>query len=108
MKQSSSIILANGVALIHDADNHAVPTVTSILIQDGKISKIAKDIKAEEGTEVIDCTDKIISPGFVDTHHHGWQTQLKGRHADELLMEYMATGTSYPTGLHTGARMSMF
>jgi len=107
MKQSSSTILANGVALIHDADNHVVPTITSILIRDGKISKIAKDIEAEEGTEVIDCTDKIISPGFVDTHHHGWQTQLKGRHADELLMEYMATGTSCLTRLQTGAQLSI-
>jgi cytosine/adenosine deaminase-related metal-dependent hydrolase len=35
---------------------------------------------------------KIISPGFVDTHHHLWQTQLKGRHANELLLEYMASG----------------
>lgn len=98
MKQSSSIILANGIALIHDADNHVVPTVTSILIREGRISKIAKDIEAEVGTEVIDCADKIISAGFIDTHHHGWPTQLKGRHANELLMEYMATGTSRPPG----------
>lgn len=89
---SPSIVLANGTALIHDANNHVVPTQTSILIKDGKIAKIAKDIEAEEGVEVIDCKDKIISPGLVDTHHHGWQTQLKGRHANELLMEYMVSG----------------
>jgi cytosine/adenosine deaminase-related metal-dependent hydrolase len=92
MATSRTIILANGTALIHNVNNHVVPTQTSILIKDGKIASIAKDIKAAEGVEVIDCTDKIISPGFIDTHHHGWQTQLKGRHANQLLMEYMISG----------------
>lgn len=94
MASSKSIVLTNGTVLIHDANNHVVPTQTSILIKDGMIAKIAKDIEAEEGVEVIDCTDKIISPGFIDTHHHGWQTQLKGRHANQLLMEYMVSGMS--------------
>lgn len=89
---SNSVLLKNGVALIHDANNRVVPTKTSILIENGKIATIAQDIAEPEGAEVIDCTDKLISPGFVDTHHHGWQTQLKGRHANEQLMEYMVTG----------------
>jgi cytosine/adenosine deaminase-related metal-dependent hydrolase len=33
-----------------------------------------------------------LSPGFVDTHHHMWQTQLKGRHADDLFLDYMSKG----------------
>jgi hypothetical protein len=86
------VLLRNGTFLIHDAKNHVVPTATSVLIEDGKISNIAQDIEASNGVEVIDCTDKIISPGFVDTHHHGWQTQLKGRHANEQLLPYIVTG----------------
>lgn len=89
----ASKLLKNGVALIHDADNHVVPTQTDILIIKDKIAKIDRSIEAPEGAEIIDCTDKIISPGYIDTHHHGWQTQLKGRHANELLMDYMITGT---------------
>ncbi|KAF1831598.1 Metallo-dependent hydrolase [Decorospora gaudefroyi] len=89
---SNSILLKNGVALIHDANDHVVPTKTSILIEHGKIAKIAQEIAVPEGVEVLDCTNKILSPGFVDTHRHGWQTQLKGRHANQQLLEYMVHG----------------
>lgn len=89
---ASSLLLKNGTVLIHDTNNHVVPTKSSILIKDGRIARIGSAIEEDEATEVIDCTDKVISPGFVDTHHHGWQTQLKGRHANEQLLEYMVTG----------------
>jgi cytosine/adenosine deaminase-related metal-dependent hydrolase len=89
----SSLLLKNGTALIHDGDNHVIPIKTDILIKDTKIVQIGENI-AVGSAEVVDCTDKIISPGFIDTHRHGWQTQLKGRHANELLMNYMATGNA--------------
>jgi cytosine/adenosine deaminase-related metal-dependent hydrolase len=89
---SNTILLKNGTVLIHDANDHVIPTATNILIEDGKIVKIAQDVEAPKDAEIIDCTDKLISPGFVDTHHHGWQTQLRGRHANELLLSYMVTG----------------
>lgn len=89
---SKTLLLRGGVALIHDANNHVVPTKSDVLVEDGKITRIAHDINPSEGTETIDCTDKIISPGFIDTHRHAWQTQLKGRHANEQLLDYMVTG----------------
>lgn len=89
----SSLLLKNGTALIHDGNTHVIPTKTDILIEDRKIAQIGENIAAGSA-EIIDCTDKIISPGFIDTHHHGWQTQLKGRHANELLMSYMASGNA--------------
>jgi cytosine/adenosine deaminase-related metal-dependent hydrolase len=86
------MLLKNGTVLIHDAEGNVVPSKKDLLISDRKIAKIGTDLEASDEMEVIDCTDKIISPGFVDTHHHGWQTQLKGRHANESLLEYMVTG----------------
>jgi len=91
----SSIVLKNGTALLHDANDHVRGEKADILITGNKIVKIAAniDVSSLKDIETIDCTDKIISPGFVDTHHHVWQTQLKGRHADELLQAYMVSGT---------------
>ena len=42
-----------------------------ILVNDqGKIEKIAKTIKAEEGTEVIDAKGRLVTPGCVEGHCH--------------------------------------
>lgn len=90
---SSNILLRNGTVLYHAEDDHVIPLYeTDILIQENKIAKIGKDLFAPAKAQVIDCTGKIVSPGFIDTHHHLWQTQLKGRHAEQTLFEYMYTG----------------
>jgi cytosine/adenosine deaminase-related metal-dependent hydrolase len=80
------ILLRGGTLLLHDSNDHVIPTKSDLLIVGNKIAKIAPEIIPEEGTEVIECTDKIVSPGFIDTHRHLWQTPLKGRHANELLL----------------------
>ncbi|OJJ95070.1 hypothetical protein ASPACDRAFT_48176 [Aspergillus aculeatus ATCC 16872] len=92
----SSILLQNATILVPSGDknDYVVPRHNhSLLIEGSRISQIAPQIAPPaESTQVIDCTGKIISPGFIDTHHHLWQTQLKGRHADHTLIEYMPTG----------------
>lgn len=60
---ATSILLKGGVVLLHDTENHVKPDHTDILIVGNRIANIAKHIAAEDGTEVIDCTNKIISPG---------------------------------------------
>ncbi|KAG2417508.1 hypothetical protein HFD88_008727 [Aspergillus terreus] len=93
---SSSILLTNATILVPSGEgsDYVRPLRQhSLLIEGNKISEIAPEITPlASDTQVVDCTGKIISPGFIDTHHHMWQTQLKGRHADQTLLEYMPTG----------------
>jgi imidazolonepropionase-like amidohydrolase len=43
---------------------------TDILIQNGKIAKIGKNIAAPAGVRVIDATGKFVTPGIIDCHSH--------------------------------------
>ena len=90
---TSTIILQGGTVLYHDdADNVTALKDTDVLVTGNLITEIGKNIDVPPSTTVIDYHGKIISPRFIDTHHHMWQTQLKGRHMDETLLEYMASG----------------
>ncbi|MEO6655356.1 MAG: amidohydrolase, partial [Pyrinomonadaceae bacterium] len=43
---------------------------TDILIQNGKISKIGKNLAAPAEVRVIDATGKYVTPGIIDCHSH--------------------------------------
>ena len=50
-------------------------------------------IAATAANIVVDRAEKIIGLGFnINTHHHVWQTQLKGRHTSKLLLDYVYKG----------------
>ena len=76
---ANSYLLKGGTALLHDNDDNVTAVKTDILVRDSKISQIAPNITVSSAVEVLDCTDSIISPGFVNTHQHVWQTQLRGK-----------------------------
>ena len=89
----SSILLRGGTIVQHDTADNITTTIADLLIEGNHITSIGPSTKApHESTQVIDCTAKILTPGFIDTHHHLWQTQLKGRHGDEVLSQYLFSG----------------
>lgn len=71
----SSIILQGGTVLYHNEDD-SVSAIrdTDVLITGTTITDIAKNIPvpASSDCRVIDCSAKIICPGFIDCHHHPW------------------------------------
>jgi cytosine/adenosine deaminase-related metal-dependent hydrolase len=54
-----------------------------VLIEGKKIAAIARSIKAE--AQVIDASNMIVMPGFIDTHHHQYETILRSILADGIL-----------------------
>ena len=59
-----------------------------VLIEGSRIAAVGPALDVEDA-EVVDGTDRILIPGFVDTHRHLWQTQLRGIAADWTLMQYL-------------------
>src|SRR5215204_7410792 len=43
---------------------------TDILIQNGKITKLGKNLKASANAQIIDASGKFVSPGIIDCHSH--------------------------------------
>lgn len=60
------ILIKNGKVI--DPAN-SIDEVRDILIEGGRIAKVAKNIKAT-GAEIIDASNKIVMPGVVDMHVH--------------------------------------
>ncbi len=44
---------------------------TDVLLENGKIARIAQNIAAPAGAEVYDGTGKFVMPGIIDPHSHG-------------------------------------
>jgi cytosine/adenosine deaminase-related metal-dependent hydrolase len=59
-----------------------------VLIQDGKIVEVGRGV-AREGAAVIDGADKVVIPGFVNSHIHMWQTLIKGCAGDFSFGDYL-------------------
>ena len=71
-----------------------------VLIEDELISAVGPSIKHAEDCTIIDGTNAIVSPGFVDTHRHTWQTQIRTITTDYVLADYLLAlrhiyGSSY-------------
>ncbi|MHA6765700.1 amidohydrolase family protein [Streptacidiphilus sp. PAMC 29251] len=68
-----------------------------VLVQDGVIVEVAERIHAPDA-EVIDASDRIVMPGFVDNHRHNWQTAFRGIGADWTFPQWAAAmhGTVKP------------
>ncbi|RYP74438.1 hypothetical protein DL769_004015 [Monosporascus sp. CRB-8-3] len=86
-------LLAGGTIIAFDNETQLLRVVRdgSLLIEGDRILSIS-DVALPEGisadVEVLNCTDKIITPGFIDTHRHGWQTVFKTLGSNTTLAEY--------------------
>ncbi len=49
---------------------NGVDAVQDVLVQEGKIARLARGLQPPEGTPVIDATGKVVCPGFIDVHVH--------------------------------------
>lgn len=90
------LLLKNGTVIIHGSGDIAEGIKTDILVKENKIVDIAVNISSPDEVEIIDCTDKIVAPGFVDTHRHMWNIALRGRHGNNLLTDYIIEGLFPP------------
>jgi cytosine/adenosine deaminase-related metal-dependent hydrolase len=67
-----------------------------VLVEGKKILAVGPNLHAG-GADEIDATGRIVMPGFIDTHHHQFETALRSFLADGVLISEPASGPSGST-----------
>ncbi|MEI7884195.1 MAG: amidohydrolase [Clostridia bacterium] len=88
------ILIKNASYLVQNQDE--ILENVDILVKDNKIFKIGKDLGLNYPYEkVIDATNKIVAPGFINMHTHLYQNMLKGMR-DDLGLKDWCENVTFP------------
>lgn len=88
MPSQGRYLIRGAWLLSQDPEVGEMPSA-DILIEDSKIAAVAADLGSVDA-EVIDGTDRIALPGFVDTHRHSWQSLIRHMSTDWTLPQYFS------------------
>ncbi|PRY31870.1 amidohydrolase family protein [Pseudosporangium ferrugineum] len=87
-----------------------------VLVTGETIAAVGPDLRehpAAAGATVVDTTGRIVAPGFVDTHRHAWQAQMRRTIPDVLDLGAYVTSTlaevapAYtPHDMYVGTRLA--
>ncbi len=71
-----------------------------VLIEDGRVAEVGPDLRGRDA-EVIDASDTIVMPGFVDAHRHVWRSLFKnlGESAKQIDGSHLAPDDVYAATL---------
>ncbi|SCV52029.1 probable cytosine deaminase and related metal-dependent hydrolases [Fusarium fujikuroi] len=98
----SFICIKNATVLTMDPQNGTLAK-SDILIQDDRIVAIGQALPnpSESNVTIIDGQGCIVTPGFVDGHHHMWQQLLRGVATDWSLFDYTVNMRTIYGSLYT-------
>jgi 5-methylthioadenosine/S-adenosylhomocysteine deaminase len=94
------LLITNG-SVLRGTEVHDVPEQLDVLVVDGVITQIGRDLLAglgDEPVEILDATDRLLIPGMINAHYHSHDTLAKGTLEEEPL-EYwrlLALPPQYP------------
>ncbi len=92
------VLLKNGIIITMNRNKDVLKG--DILIEEGVIKKIATDIQ-ETSAEIINISDKIVLPGFVQSHVHLSQTLFRNMVENLSLLKWLGERIYKLESLHT-------
>lgn len=69
-----SILIKSIQTLVTMDENFSVLSDVDVRIEGNKILEIGKNLAVPSGAKIIDGRNKVVYPGFINTHHHFYQT----------------------------------
>jgi 5-methylthioadenosine/S-adenosylhomocysteine deaminase len=85
-------VIQGGSVMTMDGGEYAQ---ADVVVEGKKIVAVGPNAGGGFGGEVIDATGRIVMPGFIDTHHHQFETALRSFLADGVLI---LDGDAQPEG----------
>ncbi|CAF3658318.1 unnamed protein product [Fusarium graminearum] len=103
--QAATTRLLSGATIIGWDDSKNEPKIIQdghLLISGDRIKTISTSEPSDipNDTQKIDVTGQIITPGFIDTHRHGWQTAFKTIGSNTTLAEYFGRYGEFAAAPH--------
>ncbi|MFK0024407.1 amidohydrolase family protein [Streptomyces sp. NPDC090798] len=105
-------ILFTGATIVTMDPGLGVIDRGDLLVEGDTITALGPDLSAGDAV-VVDATGTILAPGFVDTHRHAWEAQLRRimPDVDDLGGYVMATLAGYatvyrPEDMYVGTRLA--
>ena len=89
-------VIKNADLIISMDDARRVLNNYDILISDGQIQKVEKNIRLDGSENVIDAADCLVTPGLVNTHHHLFQSLTKAVPGGQNALLFGWLKTLYP------------
>lgn len=90
----SKKIIYNAHIITMNANLDIIPN-GSLLIENGKISRISRETISDDDAEMTDAEGMYVMPGFINTHTHLPMTMLRG-YADDLPLHEWLTDHIFP------------
>jgi cytosine/adenosine deaminase-related metal-dependent hydrolase len=89
----AAVLFSGGTIVAFDRATEGLQVIRggSLLVQDDRIVDLFDSptpAGIPDDVEIVDTAGKIITPGFIDTHRHGWQTVFKTLGSNTTLVEY--------------------
>lgn len=78
VETTTNILIKNAHGILNGKRDGARSTATDLRIGNGIITEMGRDLAPHAGERVLDARDCVIYPGWVNTHHHLFQSLLKG------------------------------
>ncbi|OHD67491.1 MAG: 8-oxoguanine deaminase [Spirochaetes bacterium RBG_13_68_11] len=73
MSAPAGLLLKDCLLVQPSADGPGLPR-HDVLVEGNTVRRVAPSLAAPAGTRVIDCSTHVVVPGFINTHHHFYQT----------------------------------
>ena len=107
LPQRQHLLLKNAYVLSMDSAIGDLP-LGDVEIRDGQIAAVGRGLSAPEA-EIIDASDRIVLPGFVETHWHLWTNLLRSMAGDDGYFPVSQTmGSHYLAGdMYVAARLAL-